>query len=384
MTPAAGFSAGESLAGTVIAAPVLPPAPPAPPATFALLRILERASPAIQARSMVEVASRPELSELARVPYGSRQGWQLLMMQDSDGSWPGGMLTVPTGAGLGGVGTILAYRRLVELGWDPESPGLSATKRLLFRLLAEDEDPSYLAEMMPKYHDDELIRRGRLILREAAAAALAQAGYESDPRLRGAARRLTMRIGAYLRSPLAHKPWIRIGNQHVLAAEAHAPSFSTLQMLAYMPQFRSEHHEIMDRLFTYVSQPWPRQQPMQQAGSHLLEQTHLVLGDFLATRNSMDADMPAALAWLEIMARLGFLKRHEGWQRLFDRLLDDRDRKGLWHPPRSVVMPEHVPSWAWPVMRLDDNADPAIAASMDVTFRLGLIAKLAGRGVEIV
>lgn len=384
MMPAAGFSAGESLAGTVIAAPALPPALPPSPASFALLRVLERASPAIQARVLLEVGSATDRGTLTRVPYGSRQGWQLLMMQDGDGTWPSGMLTVPAGAGLAGVGTILAYRRLVELGWDPESPGLSATKRLLFRLLAEDEDPAFLGEMMPQYHDEELIRRGRLILREAAAAALAQAGYESDPRLRGAARRLTLRIGAYLRSPLAQKPWIRIGNQHVLPAEVHAPSFSTLQMLAHMPQFRSEHHEVMDRLFTYVSQPWPRQQPMQQVGPHLLEQPHLVLGDFLATRNSMDADMPAALAWLEIMARLGFLKKHDGWQRLFDRLLDDRDRKGIWHPPRSVVMPEHVPSWAWPVMHLDDNADPATAASMDVTFRLGLIARLSGRGVEII
>ena len=74
----------------------------------------------------------------------------------------------------------------------------------------------------------------------------------------------------------------------------------------------------------------------------MLEQPHLVLGDFLPTRNIMDADMPTALAWLEIMARLGFLRRNEGWARLFDRLLDDRDRHGVWHPPRSVTMPATV------------------------------------------
>ena len=38
--------------------------------------------------------------------------------------------------------------------------------------------------------DETLVRRGRMLLREASAAALAQAGYESDPRLRGAARRI--------------------------------------------------------------------------------------------------------------------------------------------------------------------------------------------------
>jgi hypothetical protein len=382
--PAAGLSAGESLTGPIFAPPPPPPLPPPTPATFAIGWMLDKASPAVQARALLDVARAsvpPGL--LSRVPYGSKRGWHLLLMQDSDGTWPAGMLTVPSGPGLVGIGTIPAYRRLLELGWDPESPGLAATKRLLFRLLAEDEDPSFLAEMMPATWDDDLIRRGRHILREAAAAALAQAGYESDPRLRGAARRLTLRIGAYLKSPLAQKPWVRIGNQHVLPAEVAAPSFHTLLMLAFMPHFRSEHHDVMDRLYTYLAQPWPRQQIVQQVGAHLLEQPHLVMGDFLATRNSMDADMPSALAWLEIVTRLGFLRKHEGWQRLFDRLLDDRDRKGVWHPPRSVVMPAEVPAWAWPVMPLDDSADPAEAASVDVTFRLGLLSRLSGRGVEL-
>ena len=361
---------------------------PSPPVTVPLGWVLSNAPPAIQYRALGELAGFDVAPpKFRRIPYASREGWQLMLQQESDGTWAGGMLGVPTGGSTEGVGTIVAYRRLIELGWDPEAPALSCTKRLLFRLLAEDEDPSYLAELTPATADDELIRRGRHILREAAAAALAQAGYEGDPRLRGVARRLTDRIGAYLKSPLASKPWVRIGNQHVLPPEVHAPSFHTLIMLAYMPHFRSEHHEVMDRLYAYLSQPWPRQQPVQQVGSHLIEQPHLVLGDLLPTRNAMDADMPSALAWLEIMARLGFLRRHEGWTRLLDRLLDDRDRKGVWHPPRSVTMPEQVPAWSWPTMPLisgkSDSAEALAAASADVTFRLALIARLAGRAVEI-
>ena len=320
------------------------------------------------------------------LPYASRQGWHLLLMQDGDGQWPGGMLTVPTGGSLAGIGTIPAYRRLLELGWDPESPALGSTKRLLFRLLAEDDDPSFLAEMMPAEWDDDLIKRGRLMLREAAAAALAQAGYESDPRLRGAARRLVDRVMPFLKSPLAQKPWIRLGNQHVLPADVAAPSFHLLVMLGSMPHFRSEHYEFMDRLFTYLTQPWPRQQPVQQVGPHLIEQPHLVLGDLLPTRNAMDADMPSSLGWLEVMARLGYLKRHDGWSKLLDRLLDDRDRKHRWTPPRSVVMPERVPVWSWPLLPLSDPTfgEPADTAfSADVTFRLALIAQLSGREIEL-
>ncbi len=357
----------------------------AEPTTFAIGWLLANAPPSLQYRALTHVAQyKPTEFSLARVPFGSKLGWRLLMMQESDGSWPGGWLTVPQGAELVGVGTIVAYRRLIELGWDPECPALATTKRALFRLLAEDNDPVLLGELGALATDDELIKRGRLILREAAAAALAQAGYEADPRLRGAARRLLDRVGAYLKSPVVLKPWLRLGNQHVLAAEASAPSFHTLLMLAHMPQFRSEHHEVMDRLYTFVTQPWPRQQAVQQVGAHLVEQPHLVLGDFLPTRNVMDADMPSSLAWLEIMARLGFLKKHEGWQRLFERLLDDRDRKGVWHPPRSVVMPAQVPNWSWPVMPLSERDGPVDAASIDVTFRLGLIARLSGRAIDLI
>ena len=358
---------------------------PQPPATFSIGWLLDHASPSIQYRSLIEVARYEPANKarLARLPYQTQQALQIAMSQSSDGTWAAGMLTVPKGSSVAGVGTIPAYRRLLELGWDADSPTLAATRRLLFRLLAEDEDPSYLAEMRAAATDDILVRRGRLILREAAAAALAQAGYESDPRLRGAAKRLMDRLGAYLKLPLAQKPWIRIGNQHVLPPEVAAPSFHTLAMLAHMPYFRSEHHEVMERLYAYLSQPWPRQTPIQQIGPHLIEQPQLVMGDFLPTRNAMDADMPSSLAWLEIMARLGFLRRNEGWMRLIDRLQDDRDRHGVWHAPRSVVMPAEVPAWSWPTMPLTDKATSEETIGPDVTFRLGLIARLSGRGVDL-
>lgn len=339
----------------------------------------------MQYRSLFEVArfDPARFPKLGSVPYATAQGLQIAMSQSSSGSWAAGMLTVPSSAGVAGVGTIPAYRRLLELGWDPDSPSLAATRRLLFRLLQEDEDPSYLVELAADATDEVLVRRGRLMLREAAAAALAQAGYESDPRLRGAAKRLVDRLGAYLKSPLALKPWMRIGNQHVLPAEVAAPSFHTLVMLAHMPHFRSEHDETIHRLFHYLSQPWPRQTAVQQVGPHLIEQPQLVLGDFLPTRNAMDADMPSALAWLELMARLGFLRRHDGWMRLIDRLQDDRDRHGVWHAPRSVVMPAVVPAWSWPTMPLTDQGGADGSIDADVTFRLGLIARLSGRGIEL-
>src|SRR6185437_8470691 len=180
-------------------------------------------------------------------------------------------------------------------GWDKEAPPLVHARRLLFRLLAEDEDPGYLFELGGKGADEDMSRRGRAILREAAAAALAQAGYEGDPRLRGAARRITERVASYLRSPHAPKPFVRAGNQHVLPPEAAPPSIYALLMLAHMPLFRTEHHDAMELLYQHLVQPLPRQEAVQLCGRKVVAQPHLVLGDHLANRAVADADVISAL-----------------------------------------------------------------------------------------
>ena len=309
----------------------------------------------------------------------------LATLQGADGTWNHSMLTIPSARSehFEGVGTIKAVRRLLEYGWDRETPPLLLARRVLFRLLAEDEDPEWLFEFGVKGPaDEDLSRRGRAILREAAAAALAQAGYEGDPRLRGAAKRILERISTYLRSPLAQKPFIRVGNQHVLAAEAAPPSIYALMMLAYMPLFRTEHHDAMDRLYQHLSQVLPRQEPVQLCGKKVMPQPHLVLGDFLPNRNVADTDVPFAITWLELVARLGFLRRNENWSKLLDRFLDDRDHDGVWHPHKGMSVARSANPVVWPSYPLEENLS-GDERWTDITFRLGLIARIVGRTIEI-
>lgn len=296
------------------------------------------------------------------------------------------MLAVPTHRAnhFQGVGTINAVRRLLEYGWELESPPLVHARRTLFRLLAEDEDPAWLFELTPKGRaEDDVVRHGRTILREAAAAALAQAGYEKDPRLRGAARRIVERLDAFLKSPLAQKPFIRVGNQHVLAPEAAPPSYYTLVMLSYMPLFRSEHYDVMDRLQQYLNQPIPRATAVSIIGKKTVEQTHLVLGDPLPHRNAADDDVPWALTWLELTARLSFLRRHEGWSKLYDRFLDNRDHDGVWRPAKGAAAPRSSNPLVWPTYPLEAHATGE-ACFADATFRLGLIARILGRPITLI
>jgi hypothetical protein len=271
----------------------------------------------------------------------------------------------------------------LEYGWERESPPLVQSRRLLFRLLAEDDDPQLLFELGRGRMSLEMVQRGRALLREAAAAALAQAGYEGDPRLRGAAQRILDKVVGYLRSPLAEKPWIRVGNRHVLAAEASPPSIYALLMLAYMPLFRSERFSQIEYLFQHLSKPLPRQAAQQLVGDKVVEQPHLVLGDMLPHRNAVDADVPFALFWLELMARLQFLRRHEGWLALYERFLADRDRSFVWHPHKGMAVPRSSNAAVWPYFPLE--ASPSGEERWtDVTFRLGLIARLLGRPIELV
>ena len=237
---------------------ILAPQTPAGEAlSFPIGWILDNASGPIRYRSAVEVARVPEpiARELGWLPYAFAPALRIALAQHPDGTWNRSMLSIPSkgSSDLSKLGTVHAVRRLLEYGWDRESPPLALARRVLFRILAEDNDPAFLYELGAKAKEEDSVRRGRLLLREAAAAALAQAGYEADPRLRGAARRILERIDAYLNSPLAEKPWMRVGNVHVLAPEVTPPSFHTLTMLAHMPIFRQENYTEVERIYRYIS-----------------------------------------------------------------------------------------------------------------------------------
>ena len=363
-------------------------AAPSPPIVFPLRWIMEHAAAPIKYRSITEVAKLPGsvTGLVASLPFTHRPALTLAMTQHPDGTWGHGMLTVPSTRAehFEGVGTINAVRRLLEYGWDKDSPPLTHARRVLFRLLAEDDDPDFLFEFGGKdAADEDMSRRARAILREAAAAALAQAGYEGDPRLRGAARRIIERVAAYLRSPLAQKPFVRIGNQHVLPAESAPPSIYCLLMLAYMPLFRTEHHDAVALLSRHLAEPLPRQEPIQLCGKRVVAQPHLILGDMLPNRNAADADVVFAVTWLELMARLGFLRRNDNWCKLYERFLDDRDADGVWHPHKGLTAARSQNPFLWPMYPLEDHMS-GDERWTDITFRLGLIGRLTGRGIDVV
>ncbi len=367
-----------------------PPPPPLAELKFPLGWLLDHAAAPIKYRSLTEVARIPVApgSPIQNLPYSFAPAMKLAVTQAADGIWNGSMLTVPSVRGdeFEGVGTVHAVRRLLEYGWDKDSPSVYHARRILFRLLAEDDDPSLLFEFTPppaKKLERESVVALRQVLREAAAAVLAQAGFESDPRLRGAANRILDRVFDFLRTPLAEKPWIRVGNQQVLAAEANPPSIFALHMLAHMPLFRNERYEAMEALYRWLTHPLPRQEQVQVLGKRMVPVPQYVLGDCLPHRNAVEGDIPAALGWLELMARLGFLRRNDNWLKMHERFIDDCGRDGVWHPHKGMSMPRSSNPWCWAPYPLE----PSHAGDerwTDVTFRIGLIARISGRPINVV
>jgi len=376
-------------APTLPLSPVTQPPPPLATLEFPLGWLLDHAAMPIKYRALVDVAKigAEAGNGIANLPYTFDRALTLAVLQAADGVWHGTMLTLPPqrGGEFEHVGTVHAVRRLLEYGWDKDAPPIFHARRVLFRLLAEDDDPTLLFELAPRASrkpDADHQAALRQTLREAAGAALAQAGFEADPRLRGAARRTLDRIVAFLRSPLAEKPWMRVGNRQVLSPEAFPPSIYALQMLAHMPLFRSEHYEGMELLYRWLTRALPRQEQVQLVGRKLVAVPLYVLGDRLPHRNAVEADVPAAVAWLEMVARFGFLRRNENWMKLYERFVDDRGPDAVWHPHKGMAMPRSSHGWVWAAYPLE----PSHAGNerwTDVTFRLGLIARLSGRPVEI-
>lgn len=384
VTPTAEGQAAPA-ASPEAAAPPAPPPPPPEPVAVPINWLVDNGSPPIRYRSLLELARvAPVPDRLASLIYGYPPAITLALSQRPEGTWNNAMLAVPAprSADFEGVGTIVAYRRLLEYGWDRDAPPLFHARRMLFRLLAEDSDPNLLFELAEKGKmDDESVRRSRVLLRDAAAAALAQAGYEGDPRLRGAALRLLHRVTSFVRSPLASDPWTGAPGKRTLPPGAAPPSYFFLLMLAYMPLFRLEHAGEMDDLLKYLTNQSSEaaQGNHGGAGSH----RYLVTGDPLSSEEVAQGDIPFAVSWLELAARLGFLKRHASWSAVFSSLLAQCDESCVWRGRRGQIASRQSHAFVWPSFPLDANVSADDQAG-DVTFRLALIARHSGRPLEFV
>ena len=324
---------------------------------------------------------------LAAIP-GSKAALGVAKKQKETGVWGGNLLGLAPSAAhrIKDVGTIAQYRRMIELAWPRDGRPLKLAERVLFRLLTRDENPALLFEfqkMVGAEPGAEEWIRG--LIREAATAALAEAGHQEDPRIRGAGHRIATAISHFLRSPVSEKPFTKSGSSLVLHADAHPPSWYSVAMLAAMPSLQRERAGFTERLGNYLAQPAPKKTFSVQLGRRLLKPTHLLLGDPIeADSKGTPKDLPLALHYIELLARIGALHTAPVATKVLARLIRDCDEQGVWAPKGLRSQPKALNPITHHYYPLLPDPKTAEGRTADVTFRLAVIAKALGWQVEYV
>ena len=302
------------------------------------------------------------------------------------GVWAGNMMGLAPSAaqGIRDVGTIAQYRRLLQLGWPVGDRTFKLTSRLLFRLLSRDEDPALLFEYRKRVKEapraEEWVRD---TIREAASAALAEAGFNADPRLRGSAHRIASAISQFLRSPQSSKPLVKVGQQRVLDESAYPPTWYSLAMVASMPRIQRERAGFTERLGQYLAHPAPKLTYSVKLGKKSVKPAHILLGNPIqADAKGVAKDTPLALYYVELLSRIGILQTAPVSMRVLARLMKDVDENGVWHPKNLRAQPKAGNPASYHYYPLLAGGKAIESRQADITFRLALIAKLLGWELE--
>ena len=355
--------------------------------------LFEAASPPIQYRAIAEVAPEaardPErLAALHAEVLNYKPAQAIVRKQKHTGLWGGNLLAPAASKPLGAkdTGTVFQYRRLLEFGWSPDQRPFRLADRFFFRLLSRDEDPALLVEFQrPAKTDPGLGAWARAMARQAASAALARAGHADDPRLRGAAHRIATDISLYLRSGIPEKLFRKVQGKTVLTPQAAPPSSFAVEMLAFLPALQRERAGFIERLGYYLSSPAPRRRYLILAGRKLLKPTFEILGDPLRSdAQGHVRDIPFALYWLELLARLGLLRRVTSASRVLARLYSECDDQGIWSPKNLRTLPKATSQLSAHYYPLEGPGKSPAQRQTDVTFRLALIASIMGIPLEVV
>jgi hypothetical protein len=355
--------------------------------------LLQYGSEAIRYRTYRELAQEghaaPEHIEAIRASIPDSKAAQTVIKKQKDtGVWGGNLLaTAPSAAqGVKDVGTVPQYRRLLQLAWPLDSRAFKLADRVLFRLLTRDESPALLFEYQKAVASDPAAAEWvRGMIREAASCALAEAGHAEDPRLRGSGHRIANAISQFLRSPIAEKPFSRSGKNLVLHPEAHPPTWYSVAMLGSMPNLQRERAGFTERLGHYLAQPAPKKAFVVQFGRKTMKPTHLLLGDPIeADAKGLPKDLPLALHYIELLARIGALHTAPVATKVLARVLKDCEENGVWNPKGLRAAPKPLSHLTYHVYPLQPDNKAPEDKLVDVTFRLALIAKLLGWSLEYV
>ncbi len=351
------------------------------------------ASPPIRLRLLTDImpaeaVDDEEIATLREKVSHYKGVTQITRKQRPTGVWGSNILGVGPSKSLDikDIGTVSQYRRLLEMGVSPSDRAFQLANRLFFRLLSRDDDPKLLFEYRKSAKaNPDVVDWARGEMHEASTAALTHAGRIEDPRVRGAAQRVANALSHFLRSDLTQKPIIKKGARYILHPEAHPPSLYSVALIAYMPNLQRERADFIERLVQFLTQPAPKKAFVIMVGNKRFAPTTQILGDPMQNDSAgRPKDLPFALHWMELLARLNALEASASAQRALTRFLNDCDDDGIWKGKSLRTFPKSSSGLVGFAFPLETNDKTADSRRVDVTFRLAHIAKLAGLDLEFV
>jgi hypothetical protein len=357
--------------------------------------LTQHGGPAIRYRTFTHLAppgsfSTDVIAESLRALIESNEVSSITTRQAADGTWGDNFLAFQPSERdrINEPGTVAQYRRLVQLGVPTSTRPFRLADRLFYRALSRDDDPLLLGEFAAiSARDPRHTQTFRDLIREGVCAALAEAGRNDDPRLRGSAHKVATAVSEFLRSPLAEDPLIKKSGSYQLHPDATPPTWWSLAMIAAMPTLQRERAGFLERLSQYLAQPAPSRSYMAAIGSFTLKPLYVLLGDPIeldAKAKGLPKDIPLALHYTELLAGLGqaHLAAAPNASLGLSRLLEDVDHEGIWHPKNLRSQPKPntpVTYHCWPLA--PDDGELA-SRQADITFRLACIAKRLGWPLE--
>jgi hypothetical protein len=125
--------------------------------------------------------------------------------------------------------------------------------------------------------------------------------------------------------------------------------------------------------------PAPKKTYTVPIGKKSIKPNFLLLGDPLhVSASGQPDDLPFALHWMELLARLGVLQTSASGGKVWGRLMRETGKDGVWRPKNRRTFPKTSSPWAYHMFPLESDTKSAEAKQTDVTFRMALIARIAG------
>jgi hypothetical protein len=150
-----------------------------------------------------------------------------------------------------------------------------------------------------------------------------------------------------------------------------------------MPNLQRERAGFTERLGQYLGTPMSKKAFVWQIGKRVLKPELLLLGDpIVADAKGNAKDIPLALHFIELLARISALHTNPVATKVLARLMSECDEEGVWRPKALKATPKtthKVVCHAYPLHAESKSPDSRV---VDVTFRLALIARLLGWPLE--